>query len=75
MLDESEDGADEFVVMLTPPVVLSPFSEGVARAACYGEHLDRTNEALHYDVNDDYEKYTECMVSQPLVHVSVILLA
>ncbi|XP_050688069.1 endothelin-converting enzyme 2-like [Eriocheir sinensis] len=66
LLDVSDDGADEFVLMLTPPVLLSPFSENLGRAVCYGEHLSRMDEALHsnsssYDVNNDYENYCECM--------------
>lgn len=60
--------------MLTPPILVSPFSEDVGRAVCYSEHLNRTEVALHsdsssYNVNDEYEIYTDCMVSQ----VSVVL--
>ncbi|KAK8382210.1 hypothetical protein O3P69_015265 [Scylla paramamosain] len=66
LLDVSEDGTDRFVLKLTPPVLLSPFSKDMGWAVCYSEHLNRTLEALgspssSYDLNEDYEKYLECI--------------
>lgn len=68
LLDVAEDGTDRFVLMLTPPVLPSPFSKDVAWAMCYMKHLTRMKEALHspsssYDVGEDYEKYYDCIVS------------
>ena len=68
LLDEAEDGTDRFVLKLTPPMERSLFSQDMASVACYGDHLSRKEEALHsstasYYVNDDYEKYSECIVS------------